>query len=205
MPQETLNQLQSDAAAEGAFGSSTARYITGARDDTLLPTGAIWRQVRVKYPRCYSAVIGPASLCIVDAWAQALSAGVAWWLLTCHPCKNAAAAGDTMLQCTAESSPLHLYEICCAHVSIQLSLSGLLVQTPSRMLLQGASLSRAGSKPQSVNHMWAWWCRLVNPVEYQQAFSSDSCRLCIHCLKPVTTCDAAPDDLLPGAMDLFCG
>lgn len=51
MLQETLNQLQSDAAAEGAFGSSTARYITGARDGSLLPAGAVWQPVRVKYPR----------------------------------------------------------------------------------------------------------------------------------------------------------
>ena len=79
MLQETLDQLQSNAAAEGAFGSSTARYITGARDDSLLPAGAMWRPVRVKYPRCGFSVTGAASHCSAKLRAPSVAGAICDW------------------------------------------------------------------------------------------------------------------------------
>ena len=46
-----MEEVQSKAEKEGAYGSSTDRYLTAATLQSKLPTGAEWRTVRVKYYR----------------------------------------------------------------------------------------------------------------------------------------------------------
>lgn len=46
--QDTIDEVQQQATAEGAFGRGTSRYLEAARPDVQLPDGAAWSTVRVK-------------------------------------------------------------------------------------------------------------------------------------------------------------
>ena len=49
---QAVEALQKEAAAAGAFGSSTSRFVDSQqRSDLALPPGAGWRPVRVKFTR----------------------------------------------------------------------------------------------------------------------------------------------------------
>lgn len=49
--QDIAEEVLDKAHKEGAFGSSTDRYLTAAILQSKLPVGAEWRTVRVKYYR----------------------------------------------------------------------------------------------------------------------------------------------------------
>lgn len=50
---EAAEAVQKAAAAAGALGCSTSRFVGGSgRPDLALPEGAEWREVRVRFPRC---------------------------------------------------------------------------------------------------------------------------------------------------------
>ena len=49
--QEVAEEVTSKAREEGAFGSSTDRYLTSARLQSKLPDGAEWQTVRIRYYR----------------------------------------------------------------------------------------------------------------------------------------------------------
>ena len=62
--QDVIEEVQQQAAAEGAFGRGTSRYTDLARPDLPLPAGAAWSTVKIKSV-LHSCILNPVNLHMV--------------------------------------------------------------------------------------------------------------------------------------------
>lgn len=104
--QDVIEEVQQQAAAEGAFGRGTSRYTDLARPDLPLPAGAAWSTVKVK------SVLHP---CILNSVKSTHGVDLASCHLHCTAIMN-----DTLCNCAVWSISV----VCSATICVSASAEG---------------------------------------------------------------------------------